>query len=118
MRIVKVEPNKPAYTTDIPNTLDAIQAAVGGGFFEVVYCGNHICLCCNDEGKLNGMPPNRRVGYDIICGEFFLVGDDGCGDFRSLTDTECEDLCEIFAEPHTFTGNEPELTPRYDVYTF
>ena len=47
-------------------------------------------LCCNEEGNLNGMKPNRWLEDDIICGPFFLVGDDHEGGFCSLTDEQLD----------------------------
>lgn len=101
MRIVKVDVGAPAYESNIPNTLEAIQNAVGG-YFEIVYCGDGICLCCNEEGKINGMKPNRFIGQDVIFGDFFLVGDGG-DDFRDLTDEEIATLLEHFANCEYFS---------------
>lgn len=119
MRILKVEPGERPCEKEIENTLKAVQQEVGGGTFQPVYLGRGIVLCCNDEGKLNGMEPNRWLGdEDIICGPFFLVGDDGSGDFVSLTDEQVELCMEEFGEPELFTGEEPELEPRAELYFF
>ena len=75
MRILKIEPGKPAYEKEIENTLDSIQGEVGGGIFQVLYMDDGAILCYNDEGKLLGMEMNRRLYDDIICGPFFMVGD-------------------------------------------
>ena len=88
MRILKVEPGQVPYEKEISNTLESIQAEVGSGLFQPLYVGEGIVLCCNEEGKLNGMEPNRRLGNDIVCGPFFLVGDSESGDFVSLTDDQ------------------------------
>ena len=95
----------------------SVQAEVGGGLFQPVCLGNGIVLCCNEEGKLNGMAPNRRLGDDIICGPFFLVGDDGEGDFVSLMDEQLARCREQFGKPQQFTGEEPELEPRIEFYS-
>lgn len=118
MRILKVEPGQVPYEKDIPNTLESIQAEVGGGLFQPLYVGEGIVLCCNEEGKLNGMEPNRRLGNDIVCGPFFLVGDSECGEFVSLTDNQLALGMDAFAAPEQFTGEEPELLPRIDFYTW
>ena len=47
LRIVKVEPNKPAYVTEIENTLEAEQEAVGG-LIELIYNGDGTFIVCND----------------------------------------------------------------------
>lgn len=41
MRILKVEPGQVPYEKEIPNTLESIQAEVGGGLFQPLY----VCLC-------------------------------------------------------------------------
>ena len=110
MCILKVEPGKKPYEKDISKDLDSIQAEVGGGFFQVVDLGG-VLLYCNEEGKLNGMTPNRWLGNDIICGPFFLAGDDGLDNSVSLTDEQVAKYRERFLEPPQFTGREPQLNP-------
>ena len=65
MRILKVEPGKAPYAKEMEEGLKAIQREVEG-LFQPLSMGDGVILCCNDEGKLNGMQPNRRLGYDII----------------------------------------------------
>ena len=55
------------------------------------------------------MQPNRRLGDDIICGPFFLVGDDHAGSFCSLTEEQIQRYTQVFQEPEQFTGQEQEL---------
>lgn len=106
LRVVMVEPGKPAYETEIDNTLEAEQKAVGG-YIEVVPLGDGKLLICNEEGKLSGMQGNRRIGKDIIAGSFFIVGEDG-DEFRSLTDEEVKESLERFAEPEENSQEEVE----------
>ena len=106
LRVVMVEPGKPAYETEIDNTLEAEQKAVGG-YIEVVPLGDGKLLICNEEGKLSGMQGNRRIGKDIIAGSFFIVGEDG-DEFRSLTDEEVKESLKRFAEPEEISQEEVE----------
>lgn len=109
LRVVMVEPGKPAYETEIENTLKAEQKAVGG-YIEVLPLDNNgKLLICNEEGKINGMQGNRRFENDIIAGPFFVVGEDG-DEFRSLTDEEVEDSLKRFAEPEEISQEEVENT--------
>ena len=104
LRVVMVEPGKPAYETEIENTLEAEQKAVGG-YIEVVPLDNGKLLICNEEGKLSGMQGNRRIGKDIIVGPFFIVGSDG-DEFRSLTDEEVKESLKRFAEPEDISQED------------
>ena len=106
LRVVMVEPGKPAYETEIENTLKAEQEAVGG-YIEVLPLDNKKLLICNEEGKLNGMRGNRRIENDVIAGPFFIVGEDG-DEFRSLTDEEVKESLERFAEPEEISQEEVE----------
>ena len=85
-----VEPYKLPNEIEIENTLDNLQKLVDG-YIECVYLpkDNDVILICNDEGKINNMPLNRDIGYDIIAGPFFIVGNDyENADFKSLTDEQ------------------------------
>ena len=115
MRILKVEPGEVPYVKDMKDGLEAIQQEVQG-LFQPVYVEDGVILCCNEEGKLNGMKPNRWLEDDIICGPFFLVGDDHEGGFCSLTDEQLDRYTQRFREPEQFTGHEPELEPRMEFF--
>ena len=110
MRVVYVEPNKPAYVADVEHTLEAEQKAVGGGLIQPVYLeDDNTCIICNEEAKLNGMEGNRRFGdgSSIIAGPFFVCGltED---DFRSLTDEEVTKYMDKFAVPDQIGQDEVE----------
>lgn len=115
MQILKVEPGKAPYVKEMEDGLKAIQQEVEG-LFQPLSMGDGVILCCNDAGKLNGMQPNRRLGDDIICGPFFLVGDDHTGGFCSLTEEQAQRYTQMFQEPERFTGQEPELKPHMEFY--
>ena len=116
LRVVYVEPNKPAYETEIENTLKALQRAVGG-YIEAVSISGGISLVCNEEGKLDNLPGNRRIGNDIIAGAFVIVGN-GEEDFRSLTDEETNRYLKEFAQPEEISEEEVENSIRAGVITF
>ena len=54
MRILKVEPGKAPYVKEMEEGLKAIQREVEG-LFQPLSMGDGVILCCNDEGKLNGI---------------------------------------------------------------
>ena len=109
MRVVYVEPNKPAYVADVEHTLEAEQKAVGGLIQPVYLEDDNTCIICNEEAKLNGMEGNRRFGdgSSIIAGPFFVCGltED---DFRSLTDEEVTKYMDKFAVPDQIGQDEVE----------
>ena len=116
MRVVYVEPNKPAYVADVEHRLEAEQKAVGGNI-EVVYLNDdNIGIICNEEAKLNGMEGNRRFGdgSSIIAGPFFVCGltED---DFRSLTDEEVTKYMDRFAVPDQITQDEVEADMGFTI---
>ena len=112
MKILKIDPGKAPYEKEMEDNLGAIQSEVEG-CFEIVYMEDDVALCCNDEGKLNGMQMNRRVGNDIICGPFFLVGIDqnNEGEFCSLPKEKLDEYMERFKEPDQFADYEPDAQP-------
>ena len=46
------------------------------------------------------------------------MGDDGRGDFVSLTDEQVKLCMEEFGEPELFTGEEPELEYHDELFFF
>lgn len=61
IRVVMVEPGKTARITEIGTSLESLQEAVGG-IIEAYYpFEEEVCIVCNDEGKLLGMPLNRAI---------------------------------------------------------
>ena len=117
LRILRVEPGKTPVEKEIGADLKNLQAEVEG-MIECVYMEDGAILVCNEEGKLNGMTLNRRLADDIICGPFFVVGDDGEGNFTSLTDRQIADYMERFAQPEQFADYEPNAQPFMRFTTF
>ena len=114
--VLKIEPGQPPIVKEVGNDLKSLQAEVEG-LIECIYIGENEIAVVNEEGKLNGMLPNRRMGSDIICGPFFICGDDG-EDFTSLSKENISKYSQFFSEIPAFTGQEPELEPRMTFTTF
>ena len=117
IRILKIEPQKLPYEKEINNDLEGIQGEVEG-LFECIYLGDNCILVCNEEGKLNGMELNRRVGNDIIAGPFFIAGDSEDGEFISLTDEQIKQYTNEFGKIQEFTGEELEAQPKMEFIGF
>ena len=107
IKVVMIQPGEIAKVTEIGNTLEELQRAVGG-YIEAFYpFEEEVCIVCNDEGKFNGMAPNRAVYgedkklMDIIFGPFFICSCAG-EDFSGLDQEQAERYQELFALPETF----------------
>ncbi len=111
IKVLKIEPGELPAVKEIGNDLHSLQAEVGG-LIECISFPSGCVVVCNEEGKLNGMPPNRRLGADIICGPFFVCDTTYDGDFTSLSKSKIAEYSQLFADIPKFTGQEPELEPR------
>ena len=99
MKILVVEPGELPKVKEIDGNLESMQKIVGG-YIEAIYpFDDPIALVCNEEGKINGLPPNRILVdkdgnvLDIICGTFFL--------------------CETSSDTDEFEGLNGEQIERY-----
>ena len=59
--VLLVEPNKYPKMIEIDDTLEAMQAVVGGDIEEYMPFEDEVAIICNEEGKITGMAPNRAV---------------------------------------------------------
>lgn len=91
LRLIKVEPSKSPRIVEVPPDLDSLQHEVGG-YIQVIYpFPDLVGIICNEEAKINGLPLNRAlydesgVIYDIIAGDFLVVGLSG-ENFSGLND--------------------------------
>lgn len=59
--VILVEPNKYPKTIKIEDSLEAMQKIVGGDIEEYTPFEDEVAIICNEEGKVNGMLPNRAI---------------------------------------------------------
>lgn len=59
--VLLVEPNKYPKMIEIDDTLEAMQAIVGGDIEEYMPFEDEVAIVCHEEGKLIGLPPNRAI---------------------------------------------------------
>lgn len=127
MKILRVEPEKSPEIVHMDGTLEALQAAVGG-YIEAVYpFDDPVAIVCNDDGKFNGMRPNRAIYdadgeiMDIIAGTFLIVGLDE-DNFAELSDEMAAKYVALFGTPEAFLrsgdrilvfpmGPDPDVCP-------
>ena len=102
MDVLIVEPEKAPRMANITGDLNSLQQVVGG-YIEAVYpYDDPVAIVCHEEGKLIGLPLNRKLeDYDIIAGTFIVCGL-GEEDFDSLSPELAEKYREKFADPEIF----------------
>lgn len=79
MRVLIKEPGKPWEVSEVENTLDALQKAVGGYIETMTFCTepDTLVLIMDEEGRLNGKPYNMTIGGVDLVGTLLLCGKDG-----------------------------------------
>lgn len=117
IKVLKVEPKKLPEVCELVNELDALQKAVSigadyQGLIEILYINEMICILCNEEGKLIGLEPNRRIRNDILCGVFYVTGQDEEGNLTSLSDDDLETFKSVFEVIENISPDEVEPTMR------
>ena len=90
---VKLHEHPEAYMLE--NSLEAMQEAVGG-YMDILGLDDNVCILLNDEGKLIGLEGNRRIGSDIIVGDFFVCGSDEEGNLTLLSEEELDTQKNFF----------------------
>ena len=115
--VLLVEPNKYPKMIEIDDTLEAMQAVVGGDIEEYMPFEDEVAIICNEEGKITGMAPNRAVYeensremLDIICGKFFVAyAPFEAERFQSLPPDLAEKYREKFKYPERFMRVNNEI---------
>ena len=106
MKVVMAEPGQYARAAEIGDGLESLQKAVGGLIDCAYPWREKVCIVCNDEGLINGMPMNRAVErYGALAGPFFICGISG-ENFCSLTDAQVQKYRKMFLRPQIFLHTE------------
>ena len=107
MTVILLEPGKLARIEKIGRSLHELQQIVGGGIEAAYYFPEKVCLVCNAEGKVCGLPLNRAVYgrrgelLDIIAGTAFICDCRG-EDFDSLSTEQLTRYKKRFLYPEYF----------------
>ncbi len=73
MKAIIKYPGEDPRQWNVPNTLEGLQAVVGG-YIEVVRLFEDMAVICDEEGRLKGLPYNCEVcGVDFV-GTILFVG--------------------------------------------
>lgn len=73
MHVIYKAPGCRPEPRDIPNTLEELQATVGG-YIETVTLAADAAIICNEEGRLLGLPYNCRFLDVDFVGPILVVG--------------------------------------------
>lgn len=76
MKVLRKEPGKPWDEAAVENTLPALQLQVRG-YIETVTLCTDLCIICNEEGRLRGLPYNCEIYGCHFYGPILAVGVDG-----------------------------------------
>lgn len=102
MDVLIIEPEMIPRIASIGNDLKSLQQIVGG-LIEATYpYDDPVAIICNEEGKILGLPLNRKLeDYDIIAGTFIICGlsEDN---FDSLTPELMNKYYNKFFQPELF----------------
>lgn len=93
------DPGEQPIVANIPNTLEALQKAVGG-FIETVDRSDTLALLCNEVGLLMGLPYNHTIFEMPIVGPIVAVGVNG-EEFVSLTPDQIRIAMSLLREPES-----------------
>lgn len=109
-----------ARAVEINGSLQGLQKVVDG-YIEPCYSfEEQVCIICNEEGKLNGIPLNRAVYVqgegeqggremvDIIAGPCFICDCSG-ENFGSLSPKQMKEYMDIFRFPERFASLNGEV---------
>ena len=114
IRILVVEPMKPCEAREIPDTLEAMQAIVGGDIEAVTSIRYASAIVCNENGKLLDLPYNRPLldesgllPLDMLYGTFFIAGVSG-EHFVSLTEEQIQRYKDLYDNVMVLTSERPE----------
>ena len=123
IKVLMVEPGKHPIETELDNDLDSLQKAVSIGtdyqglieLIPVEPVESGVLILANEEGKLNGMEGNRKFGYDILCGVFYVCSEDDGGNPASLSEENMAKYKSRFWHPEFYTDDDVQRAVYNDV---
>jgi len=112
-----VESGEHPKVTQLRTDLDSLQKAVSiradyQGRIEPVNPDTHAVTLSDGEGKLIGLPGNRRTGRDVIASVFCVIRSDCCGKLVPLSEQQLEPCKARFWEPEDMSAQDWESCPR------
>lgn len=93
IRAIRVAPNTAPTIVEIEDTLESLQAEVGG-WIEALGLGNRIDAMVNEEGLIKNLPFNRHFltpyGPRPVVGTAIIVSSDAEGNTVGLSDAQVQ----------------------------
>ena len=122
IKVLMVEPGKAPTVTTIKNDLRSLQEAVSigaeyVGYIEIIGIDDDVCILCNEEGKLINLEPNRRFYNDVICGVFYVVGEDSDGNLTSLPEKFMKYYSNYFDTPEDLSSDDVDKAMSFNIFT-
>ena len=115
IRVLVVEPMQPCRAQEIPDTLEAMQALVGGDIDAVTSLRYASAIVFNENGKILDLPYNRPlldesglIPLDILHGTFFIAGVSG-EHFVSLTEEQIQRYKALYDNVMVVTAERPAV---------
>ena len=101
-----IRPSSQPEVIEFKEGYKELQRLVDGPF-EMPYLFDDVDVIVNEEGKLNGLLPNRFLYYndslvDVLVGNIVLVNSNDEGETISLTDELIEKYMEIFSHDRIY----------------
>lgn len=89
MKVLVYRPQEAPAVEDIPNTLAALQALVGG-YVEAIYLPDGYIAVANEEGLLQGLAPSAHLPGQVLVGPVAVTKTDPADpeQFAGLTDAD------------------------------
>ena len=122
IKVILCKPGEKATVTEIGDSLESMQEAVGGWIEEYMPFEDEVAIVCNEEGKINGLPLNRAITdedgqlQDIIAGDFFIAYAPMASEkFLSMPEELEKKYLDKFEMPEMFYRDNGSIkTVKYD----
>lgn len=111
IKILVVEPGKRPKKAIIYNDMVVFRYLISQGVeypwnIEFVRLENGVVFFRNEEAVLLGLEGNRRIGSEIVAGDFFIAEIDNDGNICSLSDANMEKYRKRFWKIEKYTDKE------------
>ena len=105
IKALYIKPRKNPILMEIEDDLNSLQDLVGGNIeMYTPFDDYEVAIICNEEGKINGLTPNRAIFsskgklLDFIAGNFLIVyAKEDEDSFSSLPQDMIDKYTKIFA---------------------